>query len=411
VNGSKTLLVAVSSALLGFFVGRSFAPPALVFPDPSVGRGAAEMQAEVLRALDEPRGFPRASILIRLFEGLTPANVGGAASAFELRATHHDPTDLQLFLTAWAHIDGGSAMQAVRSWEPRSRSDLGIRIVMREWAASGAKIEAAGFFQTLNDPEIRRIAAGPLVRGWVLAGDLEGARGIAAQLWSLEPPIDVSEAVVRGVLQARGADGVLAMVDELPDLTLEEAGFDRRVAQVSLSLAGLEKPEEAALRYAEFEAQGDGDTSWLGGALKHIATPWIRSDAPAALDWLTQRRASEERDRALMDGMRVYALSDLEGAKARVSTPAPADDAHAREVEQLLLDPLLRRWARVDPEAAAGSLARVTNPAQRANLASRIAFFWAPKDRAAAEAWLASQDLTPEQRQEAQQAIERMGTR
>ncbi|MFK7898184.1 MAG: hypothetical protein AB8G23_20295, partial [Myxococcota bacterium] len=194
MNISKTFLAAGSALLLGFFVGRSFAPPALVFPDPDEARAAAEMETEVLRALDEPRGFPRASTLIRLFEGLTPANVSGAATAFERRATHHDPTDLQLFLTAWAHIDGGSAMQAVRSWEPRSRSDLGIRIVMREWAASGAKIEAAGFFQTLNDPEIRRIAAGPLVRGWVLSGDTAGARAIALQMWSLTPRIDMAEA-------------------------------------------------------------------------------------------------------------------------------------------------------------------------------------------------------------------------
>lgn len=365
------------------------------------------METAVLDALGEPRGFPRASTLIRLFEGLTPANVGGAASAFEARATHHDPADIQLFLTAWAHIDGGSAIQAVRAWEPRNRSDLGIRIVMREWAASGKNIEAAGFFQTLKDPEVRRIAAGPLVRGWVGAGDREGARSIALQLWSAEPQIDLSEALVRGVLQREGADGVFSMVDEMLELGSEPAGFNRRIGQVALSLVGVERPVEAAERYAKLEALGGSE--WLKGSLKRIATPWIRLDPAAALDWLEQRQGTEERDRALMDGMRVYALMDLEAAKARIQDSVSPEDEEAVVIEQLLLDSLLRRWARVDPAAASEWLGRVTNPVQRANLVSRIAFFWAPQDREAATAWLEQQDLTPPQRAEALQAIERMG--
>ncbi|MFK7897822.1 MAG: hypothetical protein AB8G23_18445, partial [Myxococcota bacterium] len=263
---------------------------------------------------------------------------------------------------------------------------------------------------TLNDPEIRRIAAGPLVRGWVLSGDTAGARAIALQMWSLTPRIDMAEALVRGVLQKQGAPGLLEMVDGLPPVDGEASGFDQRVVQVSLSLAGLEMPQEAAARYAKFEAEGQSEL--LAGSLKRIATTWIRSDAPAALNWLGEREASEERDRALMDGMRIYALSDLEAAKARRSKPVVTGDAKAEMVEQLELDPLLRRWARVDPEGAALWLDRVTNLDQRANLASRIVFFWAPKDRAAATGWLATQAyLTAEQRKEAEQAIERMGGR
>lgn len=409
MKSSNTVLAAGACLLVGFFLGRTFAPPELVFPDPSEARSRNEMEVEVLRALDEPRAFPRASSLIRLFEGLTPSNVSGAASAFELRATHHDPADLQLFLTAWAHIDGGSAMQAVRAWKPRSRSDLGIRIVMREWAASGAKIEAAGFFQTLSDPEIRRVASGPLVRGWVLSGDFEGARDIALQMWRLDPRVDVSEALVRGVLQARGVDGLLSMIDQSLEHESVEEGFDRRVVQASIALAGLERPAEAAARYSIFESAGD--VSWLGDSVKRIGQAWVRSDAPAALDWLSQRKSTPARNQMLMDGMRIYARNNFEEAKARLATPAPAGDALALEAEQLMLDSLLRHWARVDPAAAAGWLPRVTNSTQRANLTSRIAFFWGPKDPEAAARWVAEQELSPEQRQEAEQAIRRMGER
>lgn len=403
MKGSNSFLAGAACLLLGFFVGRTFAPPALVFPDPSQARTRNEMEAAVLRALEEPRAFPRASSLIRLFEGLTPTNVSGAASVFESRATHQDPADLQLFLTAWAHIDGGSAMQAVRAWKPRTRSDLGIRIVMREWAASGAKIEAAGFFQTLNDPEIRRVASGPLVRGWAMAGDSEGARDIALQMWALEPRVDVSEALVRGVLQVGGVDGLLSLIDGLPDLSTAGAGFDRRIAQSSIALAALERPAETAARYAALEEKGD--VSWLGDSVKRISKSWLRSDAPAALDWLAQRNSSSSRNQMLMDGMRIYARDRFDEAKALLEEPADSTNPDALEVEQFLLDSLLRHWARVDPEAAAEWLPRVTNPVQRAILTSRIVLFWGPKDPAAASAWLAAQELTPEQREEAEQAL------
>ncbi|MBY0401775.1 hypothetical protein K2X89_15895, partial [Myxococcota bacterium] len=184
--GRSGWIFAAALALVAFSIGKGLGPAPIGFPDPSEARSADEMEAAVGEALAEPRAFPRTSALIRLYEGLSAANVEGAARAVEARAGEYDPVDLQLFLTAWTHLDPAAAMRAVQAWPIRSRRELGIRVVMREWAASGRQIEAGGYFDSLTDPTQRELAAGPLVRGWALAGDAEGALALALRFWEAD---------------------------------------------------------------------------------------------------------------------------------------------------------------------------------------------------------------------------------
>lgn len=102
---------AVACALVGFYLGRSTGAPTIEFPDPDEGRSAAEMGEEVARTLREPRAFARASRLVRLFETLTTGNIEAAAQAVRQRAGDEDPVDLQLFLSAWTHLDATGAMR------------------------------------------------------------------------------------------------------------------------------------------------------------------------------------------------------------------------------------------------------------------------------------------------------------
>ena len=113
------------------------------------------MEQEVAEALREVRAFPRTSRLIRLFEELTTENVAGAARAVGARTGAYDPVDLQLFLTAWAHLDPLAALREIQSWPIQARRNVGLRTVIREWAASGLTLEAGSFYDTLTDAEER----------------------------------------------------------------------------------------------------------------------------------------------------------------------------------------------------------------------------------------------------------------
>ncbi|MBK7948533.1 MAG: hypothetical protein IPK00_07250 [Deltaproteobacteria bacterium] len=382
-------LVAAAVALVAFYVGKGLGPAPIGFPDPSDARDAAAMEAAVAEALAEPRAFPRTSALIRLFEGLTTENVEGAARAVEARAGEYDPVDLQLFLTAWTHLDPSAAMRAVQGWPIRSRRELGIRIVMREWAASGRQIEAGAYFDTLTDPDQRELAAGPLVRGWALAGDAEGALGLALRFWEADGRRDVIDALIRGVLHTRGADGTFELARRVDPKTGGE--FAQRVAQTALNLAGRSDPRAAAAYYDELAGTAPA-APWLVSNLPRIAG-LLRNESPElALDWLLPKAPGPERTRGLMETAGTWAKLDFDAAWAWFEQHAEsARDAQAElsPTDSAVLAGLVRRMARIRPVQAAPWALRLRPESDRVEMLRRVAYFWSASDAPAADAWIA----------------------
>ena len=392
----RWLFVAGGLALIAFSLGRYAAPRAIGFPDPAEARSAEEMERSVAAALDEPRAFPRSSSLIRLYEGLSPANVEGAARANDARAGEYDPVDLQLFLTAWAHLDPPAAMRAVRAWPIRSRREFGIRTVMREWAASGRQIEAGGYFDSLTDPAEREVAAGPLVRGWALSGDSEGALGLALRFFEAEGRKDIVDGLVRGVLHARGAEGAFALAQSVDPATGGE--FAQRLAQTTLNLAGRTDPTAAA-RFYDSLLERAPEAEWLPETLPRVAGLLRNGDPTAALGWLLPKPASPQRTRALVETMGTYGKRDFDAAWAWFAQNAESVKSGASELsptDSALLSGLMRRMARIRPAEAAAWAVRLRPESDRLEMLRRVAYFWSASDAAAADAWIASLVLGPE---------------
>lgn len=390
-------IAALMMAGLGFFVGRGLAPSAIAFPDPEAGRSAEQMESEVAQALRESRAFPRASSLIRLFEGLTTENVEGAARAVRARSGERDPVDLQLFLTAWAHLDARAAMLEVQSWPIRSRRELGIRIVMREWAASGRALEAGNYYESLSDPDQRVLAAGPLVRGWVLGGDLEGALELARRFWESEPRIDVVEALLQGTLHRESAEGVLALARQLDPQAGGE--FDQRIALTALRLAGRENPVATAAYYDELAR--NGPSPWLAGNLVRIAGLLRNADPEAALEWLLPKPESAERSRALTETTGTWARRDLDAAWKWFEAHSSVDrdgNEPLSTTDSFMLVGLVRRMARTRPAEAAGWAVRLRPESGRIAMLRRVAYFWSASDPTAADRWLAGLELKDAER-------------
>lgn len=390
----KHWIIAAATALGGFYVGKSLGPAPVVFADPSSARSAEEMEAEVAKALAEPRAFVRASALIRLGEGLSIENVEGLVRAVRSNAADNDPVDLQILLTAWTHLDPEAAMREVQSWPIRSRRETGMRVVMREWAATGKTLEAGNYYDTLTDPEQRTLMASPLVRGWALSGDAKGALGLAQRFFDSEEHRDTVEALVRGLIHAEGAEAVFALARSLDPQT--GGKFPRRLARTTLDLAGREDPVAASRYYDELVAAGP-TSPWLDGSLAAIAG-LLRNETPeAAIAWLGPKGESPERNRALTETMAAWAKRDLDAAWSAFEAghgDAIADPARAlTATESAQLAGILQRMARVRPEQAAPLALRLRTRSERIEALRRVAYFWSMKAPAEVDRWLTSLDL------------------
>jgi len=399
-------VVAATCALSGFALGRGVGPARVEFPSADVARDAARMEREVADALAEPRAFPRASRLIRLFEGLSSENADGAARAVDARTGEYDPVDLQLFLTAWAHLDPTAAIAEVQTWPIQARRNFGLRTLIREWAASGHPLEAGAFYDSLTDPEQRNVAAGPLVRGWALSGDVDGAVGLARRFWETDGRRDVFDPLVRGVLHVRGATGTLEVARTL--MRDAPPAFAQPYARVALNLAGREDPVAAAAYYDELVRSGP--QPWLAGSMTRLAGLLRNSDPQAALEWLLPQAEGRERLRALMETMGTWAIRDLDAAWAwlegRSSAVLARQDAALSTTDAALLSGVVRRMARVRPEQAAPLSLRLTPQTDRVGMVRRVAYFWSMRDSEAAAAWVASLDLPASELDAARQAVE-----
>lgn len=391
-------ITAGAAALIAFAIGKGMGPAQIGFPDPEDARSADEMEKAVAKALAEPRAFPREGALIRLYEGLSQENVTGALAAVNARSGEYDPVDLQLLLGAWAHLDPASAIQTVETWPIRSRRELGIRIVMREWAASGRQIEAGAYFDSLTDPDKRDLAAGPLVRGWALSGDTEGALALALRFWQADGGRDVIDALVRGVLQAKGARGTFELAGRLdPE---KQGEFAQRVSVTALNLAGREDPRAAAAHFDALFARTP-NAAWLASAIPRIAG-LLRNESPReALEWARAKPESADRNRGLLESSASWARQDFEGAWRWFEenvTAARSATAELSPADSAIAAGLVRRMARIRPAEAAPWALRLRPGADRIEMLRRVAYFWSAVDPARADAWIASLTIADDER-------------
>jgi len=278
---------------------------------------------------------------------------------------------------------------------------------MREWAASGRVIEASSYYKSIPDPESKAIVAGPMIRGWALSGDIDGALKIARILWEQGAPIGTTDGFVRGALNSVGPE---VLVERILDLDPNQGGkLERRMMRVAFSFGAREDPRVVSAAYASLEVDQQ-PPEWLYGALRDISMPWGETEPEAAIEWLLERADSTERSASIKEIMRAWAARDLDAAmtwwSAEEQSAAVGGD-RARALRSILLAPILRRMARVRPVEASEWVEKVEKAAAREALTLRVAYFWARQDRLEAERWVEGLGLSESRSEKAKEAIAR----
>jgi len=399
------ILVAVAWVAVGILLGLGTARWMGSDFVPDKDRNSSEMEEAVRSAMTEPRAFERSRTLTHVLSGLEEDNVDGALRGMRTRSEFLDPVDLQVFLSAWARFDAPAAMRAAENWPSKAGREIGMRIVMREWAASGQVIQAGNYYQSLPSPESKSLAAGPLIRGWALSGDIDGALKRARLFWDQGEPIDVVDGFVRGALVSSGSEQLLERAVAMEPN--RGGGFERRLMRVTLNLGARENPQAVGAAYASLE--GEYPPEWLGGALSVIARPWAETEPESAVGWLLERVDTPERTVALKEVMRRWAVQDLDAAWSWWTAEANREDDGSADpaLRTILLPPILRGMARIRPVEASQWVGEIEKPVQRAVLIPRIAYFWAKQDPRDAQEWIDGLELSEALSRTAREAIAR----
>jgi hypothetical protein len=188
-------------------------------------------------------------------------------------------------------------------------------------------------------------------------------------------------------------DGIPAAIAWLEALPPSEDGFqDEAFLRMTAEITYADPAEGVAW----YEKHRDGPNA--KGLMMSVVDAWVAVDGPGAMRWVSQQPASEERDNAVLDGVRTWGIVDLEGLKRWGRT------ANLGEI-QAWFQPGLPIFARLlgsmDPSEGIRWAERIADEEKRHLTLVQIAREWHASDPAAAKAWIDQSPLTDEERAQA----------
>jgi len=336
-------------------------PAALPVPDVAQEDGAEyvvsrlngeEIKAYLGPALTSSDLVGRNLVIAHMLSRLTRENAGDMLRVFESTPrSFHTDHNYELFLHAWARIDGEAAIDYIRNSPNAYRAGYGHVWAMSGWAQSDPK--AALDYVHAQDYVDHGLYHG-LVRGWASV-DLAEAHRYVVSIEDKGLRHRLVGALGESYMEQHGVAGSLIWATETADV-IEDTGF-ARAALADVIRRGAAQ-DAAAVAH------------WISQNLGH----------PHLQPWMFGHTASQLADR------------DPQLAAAWVQTQAENEAINAGVVGQVV-----GKWAERDPAAAAqwvdgfreiGLLDKGT--------ANRLASSWASRDFGAAFDWVDT--LKPELR-------------
>jgi hypothetical protein len=330
-------------------------------------------------------------VLVPVLLDLDARQLDEVEAAYRATFTGGGPGDTAIVLLseAWAALDPVNALDRISAWPPNVRLPA-QKAVLRAWARRNAG-PAIQWAERIRDDGSAVEAA---LLGWAESGD--------AGLWNYiaQMPVSLTQQSIlietmKWVVAREGFEGLFAHVEALPDDAPK--AFKETAIGTATALVANFTPT-VALSFAE---RHSADPNGVG-LLRRVAVRWVEQDAPAAMQYLLDRPASPARDWAFQEAYRRWLRLDRAAALAWVSESAASDQRFApiADVHAVAL-------ANADPEhrgdairRAIGWAEQIADPGERHEALVKLGVMWLHYEPDAATEWLARNGLEAEVRAE-----------
>ena len=347
---------------------------------PHAGGNARAAIAERVAA---PASVENLVALAQLLEQLGPDAIPAIAPTILNPGETLDAPRALVLLQFWIDHDARAAAAWISKSAPIAYRSLAMipaieKIAETDPAAAVLFVGRAG----AADPRLLK----PFVRGWVKSG----RPGVEDWILNLGYGFKRQKALgafFRAKIEKEGAPAAIAWLEARAGKEdgLYEEAFQRLTSELTYA--------DPAAGTAWYDQHRDGPMG--KGLMVSVIDAWVAVDGPAAMRWVSQQPEGEERNNAVLDGVRWWGIADIHGLKA-----------WGREIGVDHLEPwfqpglpiLARLYGADEPLEGIRWAEKITDEPMRLQTLSQIARQWYGSDPTAAEAWIATSPLSEEDR-------------
>ena len=344
---------------------------------------------EAIVAIPDP--LQRSAQWIDFLGDLHPSDAKEVGDRFDKSVGRVDEAAAILFGSWWTGVDPLAALKSASGW-PWDGGRLGIRVVLRRWAANDPKAAFAILGEMpLEDETVLQNATRALATGFFEGDRVPSKADLDHVLTVIKPIADPKsrivafDALILGMSSYWGLDAAQDFVDTLhagPHANIERDFSHRFVSQ----FASMD-PERAAA-WVEETAPGDAGKHLR----RRLGARWARFDGSSAMTWASQQPAGSGRDAVVEHTYRNFVNSSEEAAVEWMR------ERKGDVALRAALPMFLSYFARSQPEQAADWLTLVEDPSGRRVAAMNVARGWLQLDEPAARDWLPGSGLSPRDR-------------
>lgn len=360
-----------------------------------------EIHGELKARMMDPEPLSRIRDLSEYLSQLPDSEVPALAQLMTEGAPGLGPVEVAVLIRRWALADPQAAANWVTNDAEIWLTFSALDALLETWGgndptAAGAYLASHARFA--EGPFLQNAQAG-YVRGWYASGK----PGLITWIYSLGADVQQQRALTalaESVLQAEGADALMAYMEAFPDF---DDRYKRTMHRQGAEVLAKHDPQLAVV-WCEKACQGPHGAH----ALAIVAKIWAQADGPAALAWLGSQPPGDERDRAVKAAFYKWRIKDTDGLTRWVGRQDP-DAIEPHMVAAASRAAHLLSWDY--PEEAYRWAARIPRASARENVYVAITRRYLEVDEPAAMAWLEQSPLSEEGRARALQPAPNLQTR
>jgi hypothetical protein len=354
----------------------------------------SDARAAIAERVAAPASVANLVELARVLEQLGPAAIPAIPPTILHPGESLDAPRALVMLQFWIDQDAKAAAEWISKASPLGYRSLAMIPAVERIAESDPQA-AVPFVGGSGSADQRLLK--PLVRGWVRSGQ----PGVEDWIRNLGYGFKRQKALgayFRARIEKDGAPAAIAWLVERAknEDGLYEEAFSRFTSELTYA-----DPKAGTEWYEKHRSGPMGK-----GLMMSVIDAWVAVDGPAAMRWVSQQPEGEERDHAVLDGVRWWGIADVQGLKK-----------WGRELGVGELGPwfqpglpiFARLYGADEPLEGIRWAEAITDEPTRVLTLTQIARQWRSTDATAADAWLAQSPLSEEDRERARTPRARLG--